>query len=46
MKVGDRYVPRDSEAARTWQEYRPGSRDAAEERRAQMREAAAGTVVS
>jgi 5,5'-dehydrodivanillate O-demethylase len=29
VKVGDRYVPRDSEAARAWQEYKPGSREEA-----------------
>jgi 5,5'-dehydrodivanillate O-demethylase len=28
VKVGDRYVPRDSEDARSWREYLPGSREA------------------
>ena len=28
VKAGDRYVPRDSEEARSWKEYLPGSRDA------------------
>ncbi len=45
VKVGDRYVSRDSEAARTWQEYRPGSREAAAERRAQMQAAGVRTKV-
>jgi 5,5'-dehydrodivanillate O-demethylase len=46
VKVGDRYVPRDSEAARNWREYRPNSRAAAAERQAQVRAAGAGTVLS
>jgi 5,5'-dehydrodivanillate O-demethylase oxygenase subunit len=28
VKQGDKYVPRDTEAARSWKEYLPGSRDA------------------
>jgi len=35
LKMGDRYVPRDSEEARGWQEYMPGSREKARTRQAQ-----------
>ncbi len=44
VRAGDRYVPRDSEEARNWKEYRPGSRDEALAgmKRRQMEKAVAG----
>ncbi|MEA2639308.1 MAG: 5,5-dehydrodivanillate O-demethylase oxygenase subunit [Chloroflexota bacterium] len=42
VKEGDRYVPSDSEAARAWQEYRPGSREIAQRRQEEMLVAARG----
>src|SRR5262249_27234634 len=35
VKVGDRYMPRDSEESRNWQEYMPGAREEARARQAQ-----------
>jgi len=44
VKVGDRYVPRDSEETRSWQEYRPGSREEAAARRKAREGASSGAV--
>jgi len=40
VKVGDRYVARDSEEARSWREYKPGAAEEAREQQSRM--AAAG----